>query len=257
MSQTSVQQASSIRMGSGVLKIAGTNVGLLSAAKLEVTFDVLSIKADNGKLPAYKKVNEAKFSADLYEVYLPNLQAIDTHGVLTAVAASPVTVTAEAHGTGWTVGQPIKVTNKNGANTAVTSLVVKNNSTTLADGTDYDTYVGDGANGTAGFTYVVPLTAQTGAITFGYSYTPYASRTVTYSDIAKLVGYYDVTFENTDANGKKFTINFPAGYSTSDLTMEFKSDDVIDEAMTVPFEVTAFPNAQNVLFSIVDEQSAA
>lgn len=253
--QTTVQQSSSIRLGSGILKIAGVNVGLLQKAKLTTKFNVLSVKADNGRMPPFKRIESATFGAELFEVYLANIQAIDTFGVLTSVAASPVTVTAEAHGTGWTVGTPIKATYKNGANTIVTSIVVKQGSTTLAAGTDYRTYVADGTNGDAGYTYIVPITAQTNAITFGYSYTPYASNTITYSDIIKLVGYYDVTFENTDGNGKKFTINFPKGYSSSDLTMEFMSDDKIDSAMSVPFEVTAFPNPSNVMFSITDEQA--
>ena len=253
--QTTAQQTSSIRMGSGVLKINGTNVGLLSKAKLSVKYSVLSIKADNGQLPAYKKVNSATFGADLYEVYLPNLQTIDTFGVLSSVAGSPTTVTAEAKGTGWVVGQPIKLSNKDGDNTVVQSIVVKANAVALTITTNYTVYVADGTNGTLGHTYIVPVTANALAITVDYSYNPNVSRTITYSDIVKLVGYYDVVFENTDANGKKFSINFPKGYSSSDLTMDFQSDDKIDSAMTVPFEVTAYPNASNVLFTIYDEQS--
>lgn len=92
------------------------------------------------------------------------------------VAGSATPVTGEAHGTGWTVATPIKVNNKNGANTIVSSIVVKNNSTTLTLNTDYKTYVGNGTNGELGYTYIVPLTAQTGAITFDYSYTPNASK---------------------------------------------------------------------------------
>ncbi len=244
-------------MGSGILKISGVNVGLLNKAKLETQFDVLSIIADNGKLPAYKKIKEAKLSAELYEVYLPNISAIDTHGVLTAATTTPVAITGEALGTGWTAAKPLKLDYKNGANTIVASIVVKAAGTPLVLNTDYKTYVGDGDNGFLGYTYITPVSAQAGVLTADYTYTPYASRTLTFSDIAKLVGYYEVTFENTDANGKTFTITFPAGYSTSDLTMEFQSDDKIDAAMTVPFEVTAFPNASNVLFTIVDQQATA
>lgn len=246
-------------MGSGILKVAGVNVGLLNKAKLETKFDVLAIIASNGKLPPYKKINSAIFSADLIEIYLPNLSSIDgSFAALSSVAATPVTVVAEAHGTGWTVGKPIACTYKNGDNTIVGTIVVKQGSTTLSAGTDYNTYVGDGTNGTLGYTYIVPVTAQTTAITFGYVYTPYASRTMTYSDVVKLIGTYEVTFENTDSTtGKKFTITFPAGYSTSDLTMEFQDDSKIDAPMTVPFSVTAYPNGSNVLFTIVDEQAAA
>lgn len=253
--QTTVQQGSSIRLGSGILKIAGVNIGLLQKAKLTTKYNVLAIKADNGRMPPFKRIESAMFSAELFEVYLPNIQEIDTFGVFSSVLASPVTVTAEAHGTGWTVGQPIKATYKNWANTIIASIVVKASTTTLVAGTDYRTYVGDGSNGTLGYTYIVPETAQTLAITFGYSYTPNASSTITYSDLIKAVSYYDVSFENTDFNGKKFTINFPKGYSSSDLTMEFQSDEKIDSGMSVPFEVTAFPNSSNVMFTITDEQA--
>lgn len=244
-------------MGSGILYLDGVNVGLLNAAKLTTTFDVLSIKADNGRLPAYKRINEAKFSAELYEVDLDTIANLDSHGVITNIAGTPVAVVDEAHGTGWTLWKPIKVNNKPGNNTIVTGLVVKGGVATLALGTDYSTYVGDGTNGELGFTYVVPTAVQAGTIKFSYNYTPNVSQEVVWSDVAKLVGYHEMKFENTDANGKKFSITFPAGYSSNDLTMEFKSDEKIDEAMTVPFEVTAFPNGSNVMFRIYDEQAVA
>jgi len=88
------------------------------------------------------------------------------------VAGSPTTVTAEAKGTGWTVAKPIKLNNKNGANTIVSSIVIKANAVALVLNTDYKTYVGDGTNGELGYTYIVPLTAQTLTITADYSYTP-------------------------------------------------------------------------------------
>lgn len=112
------------------------------------------------------------------------------NGTVTITAGTPVSVTAEAHGTGWTVGKPFALANKNGDNTAVSSIVVKANTTTLAAGTDYSTYVGDGTNGTNGYTYIVPLTAQTLAITVGYSYTPAVlkstSLSMTFQEAAKL-----------------------------------------------------------------------
>ncbi len=256
MSQTTVQQTSSIRMGSGVLKIDGVNVGALNAAKLDTKFSVLSIKADNAKLPAFKKIESATFSAELYEVYLPNLNKIDSFGVLTAAAGSSTPVVAEilkASGL-FAANEIIFFANPNGAGTVVSSIVVKNDSTTLTLGTDYNIILQDGKTGIARIGTALTLTGI--GLNVGYTYTPNASRTITYSDIAKLVGYYTVSFENTDANGKKFSITFPKGYSSADLTMEFKSDDKIDEAMTVPFEVIAFPNSSNVLFTIYDEQAA-
>lgn len=94
------------------------------------------------------------------------------NGTVTTTAGTPVSVTAEAHGTGWTIGKPFALNNKNGDNTIVSSITVKANTTTLAAGTDYNTYVGDGTNGTKGYTYIVPITDQTLAITANYTYTP-------------------------------------------------------------------------------------
>jgi hypothetical protein len=41
------------------------------------------------------------------------------------VAGTPVVITAEAKGTGWVVGKPIRLNNKNGANTVVASITIK------------------------------------------------------------------------------------------------------------------------------------
>ncbi len=92
------------------------------------------------------------------------------------VAASPVTVTGEAKGTGWTIGTPIKLNYKDGDNTIVQSIVVKVNGVTKALGTDYTTFVGDGTTGLLGYTYIVGITAQTLAVTVDYSYNPNASK---------------------------------------------------------------------------------
>lgn len=92
------------------------------------------------------------------------------------VATTPVVVTAEAHGTGWTIGKPFALNYKNGANTVVASITVKVNAVSKVLNTDYSVYVGDGTNGTLGVTYIVPITAQTLAITVDYTYTPNASK---------------------------------------------------------------------------------
>ena len=163
------------------------------------------------------------------------------------VAGSPVTVTAEAHGTGWTVGTPIKATHKNGDDTIVTSIVVKNNSTTLAAGTDYSTYVGNGVNGDEGYTYVVPLTAQTGSITFGYSYTPnaatYVGTTISSKEIPSLV----VRVTSTDpATGKvKITYLIDSGFD-GELVSAF-----VDVARAGNLEASPFSFKGNRLGTIL------
>lgn len=255
MAQTQVQKTKAIRFGSGILKIDGTNLGLLDNAQMVVAFNVVQLRAHNGYLPVKKKIENVEFTAELYEVHLDNLEKIDSHGVLTNTAGSAVNVTGEALGTGWTIGSPIKLANKNGANTEVGSIVIDADASALSEGSDYEVYVADWSNGELGYTYIVPLTSQTGVLDADYSYTPNTKKSITFSDLSKLVSYYEVKFVNTDENGKEFSLTIPKAYSTENLTLSFVSDDAVDETMKVPIKLTAFPDDNNIMLYIEDEQS--
>jgi len=255
MAQTQVQKTKAIRFGSGVLKIDGTNLGLLDNAQLVVAFNTVQLRAHNGYLPVKKKIENIEFTAELYEVHLDNIQQIDSHGVLSNTAWSPVNVTGEALGTGWTIGSPLKLANKNSANTEVGSIIIDADASALSEGSDYEVYIGDGSNGELGYTYIVPLTSQSGVLDADYTYTPNTKKTITFSDLSKLVSYYEVKFVNTDENGKEFTLTIPKAYSTENLTLNFVSDDAVDETMKVPIKLTAFPDDSNIMLYIEDEQS--
>lgn len=250
MAQTTAQNSKAIRFWSGVLKIDWVNVWLLDNARAVINFLTAQIKAHNGYLPAKKKIENAEFTAELYEIDLDNIAKIDSHGVLANVASSPVNVTGEALGTGWVVGTPIKLANKNGAGTVVTSVTIDEDASALTDGTDYEVFVG-----ADGYSYILPLTPQTGAITADYTYTPNASQKITFSDVAKLVSYYEVKFENTDENNKKFSITIPKAYSGEGLDFGFVADDAVDETMKVPITFRAFPDEDGVMIVIEDEQA--
>lgn len=253
--QTAVQKSQSIRLGSVAMYLDSVNIGLLEDAQLEVAYNVIDLRAHNGKLPPRKKVESVKASASLWELFLDNIQKIDSHGTLENIAASPIAITGEALGTGWTVGQPIKLANKNGANTEVSSIVIDADASALSSGTDYDTYVADGTNGETGYTYIVPLTSQSGVLDADYSYTPNTTKKITWSDITKLISLYELKMVNTDENGKTLTVTIPQGYSSANMTWGFVSDDAVDEVMKMPFEFEAFPDSQNRLLVIEDEQA--
>ena len=170
MAQTQVQKTKAIRFGSGVLKIDGTNLGLLDNAQLVVAFNTVQLRAHNGYLPVKKKIENIEFTAELYEVHLDNIQQIDSHGVLSNTAWSPVNVTGEALGAGWTIGSPLKLANKNSANTEVGSIIIDADASALSEGSDYEVYIGDGSNGELGYTYIVPLTSQSGVLDADYTY---------------------------------------------------------------------------------------
>lgn len=91
---------------------------------------------------------------------------------LTAIAGTVVNEIWEALWTGWTIGQPIKLANKMGDNTTVTSIVIDADAVALIVTTDYTSYVADWTNGDAGFTYIVPVTTQAGVLDADYDYTP-------------------------------------------------------------------------------------
>ena len=207
---------------------------------------------DNAKMPPKVRIDEAVFSASIYEFVLENLQSIDGIATYSTVLATLQTVVAEAHGTGWTINTPIKCNYKNANNTVVGAIVVKSGATTLTLSTDYRTFVG-----ADGYTYILPVTAQAGAITFGYTYTPNASKEQLFKDVVKTLATNRFKFENTDENGKVFGIEFYEGYNRAGIDATFLPDDTTDDALNMPIEIKARPvtGSQN-LFRIYDEQDA-
>lgn len=260
--QTTVQSESSVRFWSGKLLIDNVNIGLLNDVKAVIAQSTIQPRAHNGFMKPRKRIESVKLTATMLELNLTNIQKIDGHGVLSTVAGVATPVTQEVLKTGaWTIGTPLKIANKNGANTIVTSIVVKAGATygaaaTLTLTTNYTVYVGDGVNGTLGYTYIIPVTANAGNIYVDYSYTPNVSKRLTWSDVAKLITTYSASFENTDENGKAFKIVIPAAYSSGNLDVAFASDDEVAKTAEMPIELTAYPDGTNRLMYIDDEQAA-
>lgn len=256
--QNSVQRVKSVRFWSGILSLSTNgggswiNLGAIKDANLNVTKSIIEVIMDNAKMPPKVRIDEAVFSASIYEFVLENLQSIDGIATYSTVAGTLQTVTAEAYGTGWTINTPIKIISKNANNTAVGSIVVKAGAPTLVLNTDYRTFVG-----ADGYTYILPVTAQTLAITIGYTYTPNASKEQLFKDVVKTLATNRFKFENTDENGKIFGIEFYEGYNRAGIDATFLPDDTTDDALNMPIEIKARPvtGTQN-LFRIYDEQDA-
>ena len=206
-------------------------------SEIDVDTNALQIKADDTKtiIDAFKPENT------IPGTFLENVDASKMQlvlgGIKTVTSGTSTSVTAEAHGTGWTVGQPFRLDNQNGDNTEVSSIVVKKGTTTLVDGTDYETYVGDGNNGTLGATYITPLTVATTAITASYSYTPNASETHTLTQewtekpflIARITSTRgDVSTLNKCTFSGKYSLGYNDIYEAGDIAgtdFIFKGDD--------------------------------
>jgi len=252
--QTSIQTAEAIRKGSVTVEIGDNfsslvNIGALRKPVFTSLAENQEIKFDNAEaLKKYVNGKKVKVSFELCEINLTNLAKLDKGLVtLTPVAGSATPVTAEALGTGWTQGQPIKLLNKNGANTVVGSIVVKSGgSTTLALNTDYRVYVGSGANGVLGATYIVPITAQAGVLTADYSYTPNASKKLTFAESGTKTDVV-MRLSNTDENSKVFKIDIEKGSNFAPQVITFAGDDA-DDVASMPIEF------QGEIVEITDEQ---
>jgi len=257
--QNSVQKVKSVRFGSGILSMSSddgatwVNLGALKDANLNVTKSIIEVVMDNAKMPPKVKIDEVVFSANLYEIVLENLQTMDGIATYSTVDASPVVVTAEAHGTGWVAGVPFKLTHKDWDNTLVASVAVKEDGVALTLNTDYRIFIGGD-----GYTYILPVTAQTGVITADYTYTPLASKEQLYKDIVKTLATNRFKFVNVDEDGKEFGIEVYEGYNRAGIDATFLPDDTTDDALNIPIEIKAYPvtGSQN-LFRIFDEQDVA
>lgn len=230
MKQTTIQVAEAIRKGSVRVLVGDAfdslvDVGALRNPVFSSLVENQSIVFDNvDDLKKFVNGKKVQITFDLAEINFDNLAVLDG-GILnlTTVAASPVNVTAEAKGTGWTVGVPIRLDHKNGDNTIVGSIVVDEDTVALTNNTDYDTYVADGSNGDLGYTYIVPLTAQTGAITVDYTYTPNASKKLTFNDSGtKTLKVMRII--NTDENSNEFRIDIEDGTNFAPISIDFAGD---------------------------------
>lgn len=253
MSQTTIQQSAAIRKGSVRVYVGDDSASLVDIGALRnPVFTSLvenqSIQFDNvDDLKKFVNGTKASIAFDLAEINMTNLEKLDSGLVtLSTVAGSATPVTGEAKGTGWTQGTPIRLNNKNGANTIVTAIVVKENGVTLTLTTDYRTYVGNGTNGELGYTYIVPVTARSLAITADYSYTPNASKKLVFAASGtKSLKYMRIV--NTDENAKQFKIDIQNGSNFTPISIDFAGDAEEDVAI-LPIQFEGY------IVEIVDEQ---
>jgi hypothetical protein len=264
--QQPVVSEKTIRVGSVKVEVGDSVSSLVSlgtgnAAKFSEKMTKQDLISDNGGLiKTLVKEQTCEVDFTMLEIDLNILQqargGIDEYST---VAGDPVTITAEGHGTGWTVGTPFRLTHKNGAGTIVTGIVVKAAGSALAAGTDYNTFVGDGSTGLAGYTYVVPVTAQTAVITADYIYTPNAAVIMTSGGNVNISSKV-VRLTNTDEDGKIFRITVYKAQNSEGISIDFPADDE-GKAWENTIKFTGYKDASrsvgDMLFEIYDEQSVA
>lgn len=261
MGQTTVQQADTIRFGSGVLEIGDdigslVNIGAFRSGKFDETFDEVTIKSDNAGV-VYEGIanHEALLSCDLMEINLDTLASYlkGTHTVST-VAGAATPITDEAHV--LTDTNAVRLDHKMGDGTEVGSIVVSVGATPAVRNTDYVVAVDP-----AGYTTIARVAAST-VITDGatalvdYSYTPNASRTLKAGGLQQLTARV-ARFTNYNSAGEKFEITVWKATAASGISIEFLADDADDVDVT-PISIKGTPDATRTLgeqlFTIVDEQ---
>jgi hypothetical protein len=264
--QTTVQRPDAVRFGSMKIELGDSeaaliDVGALKDVVIQEQWELVKIIGGNvGEIKTKIKNHKAIVSFNWQEYDLEAANAIrggiDTY---TPVAAEAVPVTGEAHGTGWTVGTPIKLNHKNGANTEVAAITVKGGGSALVADTDYSVYVADGSNGSLGYTYIVPLTAQAGAITVDYTYTPNASKTLSTGGKVE-IGYKVMRLTNTNEDGKKYEVTIYKASNANGINLNLPNDDD-DGAWETPVTIEGVCDATRTvgdqLLKIVDQQSVA
>jgi hypothetical protein len=236
--------------------VDSVDFGLLENAVGTITWLVSELKAHNGRLPPKKKPEGVEFTAELYEVHLDNISKLDGHGVLSNTAGSATAITDEIVNLA-DLDIPQAIANNSGDGSKGTSLTITTatggGGSTLTEDTDYS------INKVNGVWYVTAIDggAMSTATDYflNYTYTPNTTKTIVWSDILKLVTFYEVKFINTDENGKEFRIIMPKGYMGGNFDFGFVGDDAVDEVMKVPVSITAFPDDNNVMVRIEDEQS--
>lgn len=263
MSQTTVQNANSIRFGSALVEIGDSienlvNIGAATGIVFNHSFDKTTINSDNAGTILEKISNEkATVTGNFMETSLENLSRyIKGISTVEETQSTQKSVTDEVH-VFAKINQGVRLNNRNANGAIVSSIVLKKNGSAKTLGTDYGTFVD-----ADGWTYVYPISGGTlnagDSITVSYSYTPAASKKMKVGGIKKIEANI-VRITNYNSEGKKFEITVFKAAANSGINMTFNSDDS-DEVNVVPFELIGTCDTSrelgDQLFEIVDEQSA-
>lgn len=231
------------------------SIGLLDGVTFNLTGDKTVIETDNSAdidlglaNPQVEIGASAWKNLDLEVLY----KMLGEVGTCTTIPGTATTVTDELVTLIANTGVALK--NKNAAGTVVTAITAKkSDDTPLVQDTDYLVQLN-----TAGFTVIVPKgTLTTGdVIKVSYTYTPAASKKITYSSTAA-PKYLHAWLINKNNDGKQFYIEV---YRVSAMTSAQVSfgNDKNKTLISMPVSMTGKPDttrpALDDLFSWVDEQ---
>jgi hypothetical protein len=260
--QTNVQKTNSIRFGSAKIEVGAdtgslVNLGVATSVEFTEEYAPIVLKPDNApEITAGVKDHFATVKFEMWELDLDNLAlirgGIDT---VTDVVGSATPVSDEPHTLNDT--DFVRLDNKNGDNTAVTSIVVTDADDNAAVlNTDYVIAVDP-----AGYTCIARVSTST-VITDGdgakvsYSYTPNASTEFSTGGL-NTISPRVVRLTNTNAAGKKFEITVYSAKNQGGIDLKLPSDDAEDPmkpSIELKGTIDTTRTAGDQLFKIVDEQ---
>lgn len=234
-------------VGEVFVRLAGTNGAkerLASIRGLSANIDntnIVDILADDTDSVLKILNRAANYTFNYLENVDRDIILLLFWGTATNIAGTPTPITNEDLGTGWTLSNPIKLANKNGDNTIIdltAAGAIKADATNLVRGTDFIDYVGDGLNGEKGATYIVPLTAQTWAITANYTYTPNSAETVELelSDVELKSFEVEIVSKHPEDETKQRVLTLSSAVLNTTYAMEFlnvaQAGDITGASMT-------------------------
>jgi hypothetical protein len=269
VNQTTVQDSTTIRFGSGKFEvgpdIAGLiDLGAMTGITFTETFEKVKVNSDNaGEISSFIRNHKATLSGDMLEVNLANLNIIrggvDTY---TPAAGTEVSGHSEIITTGtWDHDQFIELPHQMYDLSKITpTSVTASTHGVLVLNTDYFIVQDPGTNK---WGIAVKDTGVTDAenITVVYTYTPAASKTLT-SGGKTTIAAKVVRVTNIDSStpAKVFRITLFKASNSDGISMTFQSDEQANGPNTVRVtmegvcDATAAVGAQ--LFEIYDTQSA-
>lgn len=262
--QTTVQNSSAVRFGSGKIEVGAstsalTDVGAIRNASFTREFEKVEVMSDNAHRVLVGIKDEAAYlDFDMLETDFNNLTVfmggLDT---LTTVAASPVAVTTEAHTLTGT--DAARLDYKEGDGTEVSSIVVTDSSgNACTRDTDYVISVDS-----AGYTCIARSSDASGniadgeAVNVAYSYTPNSSVKVTAGGKVTITDKV-VRITNTNESGKKLQITLYKASIENGWSYDFPADNNFDAGMIhikMKGILDITRTAGDQLCEIIDEQA--
>ena len=268
MAQTSVQDSTTIRFGSGKLEVGDAvgslvNLGAMRAVKFTEEFDKISIMSDNaGEIFSGIRNHRASVEGELMELNLVNLNSIrggiDTYSTTSGdqVVGHSYVVASGA----WKYDKFIAFDHQMHDLSKITpTSVTAGTDNVLTENTDFF-IAQDASTGKWGIVVIdsAKLTTEAQTITIVYTYTPAATK-VLKSGGKLTISPKVVRITNTNAAGKTFVITVYKASNAQGITLELVSDDSEDPNV-IPIKLDGVLDvtrtAGDQLFEIVDSQSA-